>query len=255
MKLHANVFGEGTPFLILHGFLGMGDNWKTLAKKISEFGYQIHLIDQRNHGRSPHSDEFNYELLSSDLLEYCKDNHLKNIILMGHSMGGKTAMFFAVHHPEIINKLIIADIGPKHYPLHHQDILDGLSSLDFEVLKSRGEVDKALSAYVQDVGVRMFLMKNLFWKEKGKLGLRINLDGLMQNSAEIGLELPKDFVFQVDTLFLKGEKSNYILTEDEEQIKKQFPKSQIRTISKAGHWLHAENPTEFLTSVLEFIKI
>ncbi|WP_299244038.1 alpha/beta fold hydrolase [uncultured Aquimarina sp.] len=254
MRLHANVFGEGTPFLILHGFLGMGDNWKTLAKKISESGYQMHLIDQRNHGRSPHSDEFSYELLASDLLEYCHINNLKDVILLGHSMGGKAAMFFAVNHPELLKKVIIADIGPKYYPLHHQDILDGLSSLDFEVLKSRGEVDKALSAYVQDIGVRMFLMKNLFWREKNELGLRMNLDSLIQNSSEIGVELPGDLVYNGQALFIKGAKSNYVLSEDESRIKRQFPKVKIDEISNAGHWLHAENPTEFLASVLEFIR-
>ncbi|WP_299432299.1 alpha/beta fold hydrolase [uncultured Aquimarina sp.] len=255
MKLYANVFGEGTPFVILHGFLGMGDNWKTLAKKISENGYQMHLIDQRNHGRSPHSEEFDYKLLASDLLKYCNDHKLKDIILLGHSMGGKTAMFFANNYPEILSKLIVADIGPKYYPLHHQDILDGLSSLDFEILKSRGEVDKALSSYVQDIGVRMFLMKNLFWKEKGKLGLRMNLDSLIQNSSEIGVELPEDFVYKGRTLFLKGQKSNYIVEDDESRIKRQFPQSQINEISNAGHWLHAENPTEFLVSVMRFVKV
>ncbi len=254
MKLYAHVFGEGVPFLILHGFLGMGDNWKTLAKKISEYGYQIHLIDQRNHGRSPHNDDFSYEIMASDLLGYCNEHHLKKITLLGHSMGGKTAMFFAVKYPQITDKLIIADIGPKYYPLHHQDILDGLSSLDFDVLKSRGEVDKALSEYVKDVGVRMFLMKNLFWKEKGKLGLRMNLDSLIKNSSEIGMELSENSVYQGETIFLKGEKSNYILEEDVNRIKKQFPNSQIREISNAGHWLHAENPDEFLASLLGFVK-
>jgi len=254
MRLHANVFGEGVPFLILHGFLGMGDNWKTLAKKISESGYQMHLIDQRNHGRSQHSDAFNYQLLASDLLEYCDSNNLKDVILLGHSMGGKTAMFFSVNYPELLKKLIIADIGPKYYPLHHQDILDGLSSLDFDVLKSRGEVDKALSVYVRDIGVRMFLMKNLYWKDKNELGLRMNLDSLIQNSSEIGVELPVDTMYKGETLFLKGAKSNYILNEDESRIIEQFPRARIDEISNAGHWLHAENPAEFLGSVLEFIK-
>ncbi|MHA7056033.1 alpha/beta fold hydrolase [Aquimarina sp. M1] len=254
MKLYANVLGEGTPFLILHGFLGMGDNWKTLAKKISEHGYQVHLIDQRNHGRSPHANEFNYKLLAGDLMKYCEDHSLRNITLLGHSMGGKTAMFFAIDHPEIIDKLIIADIGPKHYPLHHQDILDGLNSLDFKILKSRRAVDKGLSEYVKDIGVRMFLMKNLFWKEKGALGLRMNLNSLIQNSSEIGLELSEDFIYKGRTLFLKGQKSNYILTEDEERIRRQFPASEIKEISNAGHWLHAENPKEFLTAVFGFVK-
>ncbi|WP_271784947.1 alpha/beta fold hydrolase [Aquimarina algiphila] len=254
MKLHANVFGEGQPFLILHGFLGMGDNWKTLGKKIAEQGFQVHLIDQRNHGRSPHSDDFNYELMANDLAEYCEIHHLKNINLLGHSMGGKTVMLFAVKYPTLIDHLIVADIGPKYYPLHHQDILDGLSALDFEVLKSRGEVDKELSLYVPDVGVRMFLLKNLYWIDKGTLGLRIHLEALMKNASEIGLELPENLNYNGKTLFLKGEKSNYIVSEDVIRIKKQFPHSEIGEISAAGHWLHAENPTEFLTRVLEFIK-
>jgi len=167
MIVHANVLGEGMPFVILHGFLGMGDNWKTLGGKIAAQGFQVHLVDQRNHGRSFHSDNFNYQLLSDDLKEYCQENNLQKIQLLGHSMGGKTAMTFAVNYPEMIEKLMVADIGPKYYPLHHQDILDGLNALDFDVIKSRGEADRELNNYVRDIGVRMFLLKNLYWKEKG----------------------------------------------------------------------------------------
>ncbi|WP_062056459.1 alpha/beta fold hydrolase [Aquimarina longa] len=254
MKLHANVFGEGHPFLILHGFLGMSDNWKTIGKKISEQGFQVHLIDQRNHGRSPHSDVFSYDVLAEDLKLYCKEHNLYNINLLGHSMGGKTAMLFATKYPSLINRLIVADIGPKYYPLHHQDILDGLSALDFEVLTSRGEVDKELSLYVPDIGVRMFLLKNLYWKDKGVLGLRMNLDALIKNAHEIGVELPKQYSYQGTTIFLKGEKSNYIIKDDEVKIKSQFPNSKIEEISNAGHWLHAENPVVFLTKVLNFVK-
>ncbi|GAA4273997.1 alpha/beta fold hydrolase [Aquimarina gracilis] len=254
MKLHANVFGEGEPFIILHGFLGMGDNWKTLGRKIAEQGFQVHLLDQRNHGRSPHSEDFSYDIMSNDLKEYCDANSFENIHLLGHSMGGKTAMLFAVDHPIVIQKLIIADIGPKYYPLHHQDILDGLSSLDFDVLKSRGEVDRALSPYVQDIGVRMFLLKNLYWKEKGVLRLRLHLDALIKNASEIGVELAKDKSFDGDVLFLKGEKSNYIIEDDEVRIRAQFSGATIGQISNAGHWLHAENPTDFLRAVLEFVK-
>lgn len=254
MKLHANVLGEGKPFLILHGFLGMSDNWKTIGKKIAEQGYQVHLLDQRNHGRSPHSQDFSYKIMVQDLFKYCQDHNLKDVLLLGHSMGGKTAMLFAVTHPNLVTKLIVADIAPKYYPLHHQDILDGLSSLDFDVLRSRKEVDEALSTYVPDVGVRMFLMKNLFWKEKDKLGLRMNLKSLIQNVSQIGVELPSVFRFEGSSLFLKGEKSNYIVEGDEDRIYDQFPNARIEEISSAGHWLHAENPTEFLAKLLEFVK-
>ncbi|MEW7293121.1 alpha/beta fold hydrolase [Aquimarina sp. 2304DJ70-9] len=254
MKLHANVFGEGQPFVILHGFLGMGDNWKTLGKKISEQGFQVHLLDQRNHGRSEHDDEFSYPLLAQDLKEYCETNNLKDINLLGHSMGGKTVMLFATMYPYSIDHLMVADIGPKYYPLHHQDILDGLDALDFKILTSRGEVDKELSSYVQDSGIRMFLLKNLYWKEKGVLGLRLNLEALIKNASEIGVELEKELIYEGKTLFLKGEKSNYILEGDLVRIRKQFPNFMLKEISNAGHWLHAENPIDFLNEVLEFVK-
>ncbi|MEW7277298.1 alpha/beta fold hydrolase [Aquimarina sp. 2201CG1-2-11] len=254
MKLYANVFGQGKSFLILHGFLGMGDNWKTLGKKIAEKGFQVHLIDQRNHGRSPHNDEFSYELMAKDLKIYCEENNLNNVILLGHSMGGKTAMLFAVKFPELLDKLLVADIGPKYYPLHHQDILDGLGSLDFETLDSRGAVDKELEKYVPDSGVRMFLLKNLYWKNKGALGLRLNLKSLVENAHEIGVALPEAYSYQGTTLFLKGERSNYIEEDDIVKVKKQFVNSTFREISGAGHWLHAENPTDFLTEVLGFVK-
>jgi len=254
MKLYANIIGEGVPFVILHGFLGMSDNWKTLGKKIAELGFQVHLIDQRNHGRSPHSQDFKYQLMAEDLLVYCQEQRFDNIILLGHSMGGKTAMYFSTQYPEILDKLIIADIGPKYYPLHHQDILDGLSALDFELLSTRGEVDKELSAYVNEPGVRMFLLKNLYWKEKGKLGLRMNLDALIKNASEIGKALPKDKQYTSETLFLKGDRSNYILEDDKEFIKQQFPLASFATIANAGHWLHAENPNSFLHEVMGFIS-
>ncbi len=254
MKLHSNIIGEGIPFVILHGFLGMGDNWKTLGKKIAEQGFQVHLVDQRNHGRSPHDSAFSYDILAQDLIVYCENHDLETIQLLGHSMGGKTSMLFSAKYPEKVNKLIVADIGPKYYPLHHQDILDGLSSLDFEIIKTRKEADEELSLYVPDQGVRMFLLKNLFWKEKGVLGLRMDLDALIKNASEIGIELPKQYRYTGETLFLKGARSNYILQDDIAQIQEQFPSSEFREIPSAGHWLHAENPKDFLRELLRFIK-
>ena len=194
MILHSNIIGEGKPFVILHGFLGMGDNWKTLAKQFSESNYQVHLVDQRNHGRSFHSEDFDYELMADDLKAYCEAHNLNDIILLGHSMGGKTAMLFSALYPELLKKLIVADISPRYYPVHHDTILEGLSSLDFSEIKSRGEADKALSNYIKDQGIRMFLLKNLYWVEKGQLGLRINLPVLKDN-VEIFYTRPT-FIFE-----------------------------------------------------------
>ena len=255
MLLHSNIIGEGKPFLILHGFMGMGDNWKTLGKKFSELGYQVHLVDQRNHGRSFHSDAFSYEVMVDDIKHYCDIYNLKDVVLLGHSMGGKTAMNFAVSYPEIVSKLIVADISPKHYPLHHQDILKALSSLDFNIVDTRKKADEVLSVYIKNMGVRLFLLKNLYWIDKGELGLRINLPILIKNIEEVGNSLSEDLKFNGDTLFLRGANSNYIILEDEFLINKHFPNSNIETISNAGHWLHAENPTDFYNEVQNFISL
>jgi len=254
MILHSNIIGEGRPFVILHGFLGMGDNWKTLAKQFTKSNFEVHLVDQRNHGRSFHSDDFDYEVMAEDLKRYCETHNLNDIILLGHSMGGKTAMTFATAHPELVSKLLVADISPRYYPVHHDAILNGLSHLDFTEIKSRGQADEALSAYVDDVGTRMFLLKNLYWVEKGQLGLRINLPVLKENVSEVGEALPTHAVFENETLFLRGDKSEYIGPSDEVIINRHFPNSRLVTISNAGHWLHAENPSEFYNAVIEFIN-
>lgn len=254
MKLFSNIIGTGKPLVILHGFLGMSDNWKTLGKKYSELGYEVHLVDQRNHGRSPHSDDFSYELLSADLLEYCQTHQLDKIDLLGHSMGGKTAMQFACIHPKKINHLIIADISPKYYAPHHQDILDSLLALDFTEIKSRKEAELELSNYIKDVGTKMFLLKNIYRKNTTQFGLRINLDILSKKVIEIGKPLEENGIFEGKTLFVKGEKSNYILETELDILKKHFPNYQLATVKNAGHWLHAENPVDFFNYTSDFLK-
>ncbi|WP_204346892.1 alpha/beta fold hydrolase [Psychroserpens algicola] len=255
MKLHSQIIGQGQPFIILHGFLGMSDNWKTLAKKFSEAGFQMHLVDQRNHGRSFHADTFNYDVLSDDLKQYCDEHDLKDIVLLGHSMGGKTAMLFATEYPELVSKLLVADISPRFYPVHHDAILAGLDALDFSKIKSRGEADTLLSQYVSEIGTRMFLLKNLYWVEKGQLGLRVNLEVLKNHVSEVGEALPVHAKFENPTLFLRGDKSEYVMPNDEKLIKQHFPLAEIVTISNAGHWLHAENPTDFYEAVIKFITL
>ncbi|CAM3266378.1 alpha/beta fold hydrolase [Aequorivita lipolytica] len=253
MILYSQILGSGKPFVILHGFLGMSDNWKTLGTRWSEVGYEVHLLDLRNHGRSFHSDDFSYKIMAEDLKNYCEEHDLTEIILLGHSMGGKVAMQFAVNYPQMVSKLIVADIGPKAYPMHHQDILKALSQLDFSKIKSRGEAEDVLSEYIKDKGTRLFLLKNLYRKTKTELGLRINLPVLSEKIEEVGVALPDNTVFKGDTLFLGGEESGYIEPMDELLIKKHFPKAKIGTISKAGHWLHAENPDEFYDNVMNFL--
>ncbi|NQX85414.1 MAG: alpha/beta fold hydrolase [Flavobacteriaceae bacterium] len=254
MVLHSNIIGEGKPFIILHGFLGMSDNWKTLGRKFSEQGYQLHLVDQRNHGRSFHDDVFDYEVLVEDLRWYCEQHKLRDIVLLGHSMGGKTAMLFATKYPHLVCKLIVADISPRFYPVHHDAILEGLSSLDFSILKTRKETDAQLSNFVPEFGTRQFLLKNLHWVEKGQLGLRINLSVLKDEVSEVGEALPMHAKFNKETLFLRGDKSEYIGAQDESLIKSHFSEASIVTIANAGHWLHAENPNDFFKEVMQFLS-
>ena len=163
-------------------------------------------------------------------------------------------MQFAVDYPEKVAKLIVADIGPKAYPQHHQDILKALSLLDLKKLKSRGEADDILAQYIREEGVRQFLLKNLYWKEKGVLGLRMNLDVLTENIETVGVALPEESKFSNPVLFIGGGLSGYIEAADEILIHRHFPEAEIKTIAGAGHWVHAEKPKEFFDLVRAFLK-
>ncbi|MEX0274551.1 MAG: alpha/beta fold hydrolase, partial [Flavobacteriaceae bacterium] len=221
--LHSKILGEGPPLIILHGFLGMLDNWKTLGNQYAKAGFQVHLVDQRNHGKSFWSWEFDYDVLAEDLLQYVNHHHLPAISLMGHSMGGKTAMQFACDHSGRVTKLIVADIAPKFYPPHHHDILDALGRLDFNSIHSRGEADSVLAHSISHQGIRQFLLKNLYWKEKDRLALRINLEVLSQKMEAIGASIGATAIFEKPTLFLRGDRSEYIQEADEDEIKRHFP--------------------------------
>jgi esterase len=250
MLLNHKIFGSGEPLVILHGLFGSLDNWLTHAKKLSEY-YQVILVDQRNHGHSEWSDDFNYDLLSDDLEKLLKYLKLDKIILLGHSMGGKTAISFTQKYPEKISKLIVVDIGVKEYPMHHDEILKGLNSIDLELVNSRSEATKILSKFIDSEGVKQFLLKNLYWIEKGKLAWRINIPILEKNMSNILTELDNTEVFD-QTLFIRGALSNYIIDDDIEKLESIFNDFQLVTIENAGHWVHAEQPETFIETVLSF---
>jgi pimeloyl-ACP methyl ester carboxylesterase len=252
--LYSKIEGEGKPLLILHGFLGMSDNWKSLGTQFATQGFQVHMLDLRNHGRSFHSTEFNYTVMVEDVLDYCKANNLETINIIGHSMGGKIAMLFAVTYPEKVEKLIIADIGTKYYRPHHQEILAGLNAIDFSIKPDRNEVDEILKTYVPDFGTRQFLMKSLYWQEPGQLAFRFNLAVFNNTIEEIGKALPIEAKFSKPTLFIRGGNSSYIRDKDFEGIKTHFPNAIIETIPNVGHWLHAENPKDFFEKSTEFLN-
>jgi pimeloyl-ACP methyl ester carboxylesterase len=250
-KLNYKTFGEGDPLIIMHGLMGMLDNWQGLAKKYAE-DFEVFILDARNHGRSPWENELSYEVMMYDLLEFCHEHSLSNFHLLGHSMGGKTAMKFAINFADFIDKLIVADIGPKAYPVHHQKILEGLSALDFSTIVSRGEADKILAEYVPDIGVRSFLMKSVYWAEKGQLGLRFNLETIKGNIEKMGSPID-DGNFTKSTLFIRGNQSDYVLDKDIPTIESQFTDASFYTIENAGHWLHAEKPEEFIRATKDFL--
>lgn len=250
MQLHHREMGEGQPFVILHGLFGYSDNWQTHAKKLADY-YRVILVDLRNHGHSDWNDTHNYEVMAEDVHELFEALKLEKVILLGHSMGGKTAMRFAQLYPELLDKLIIVDIGVKEYPMHHNDILKGLEAVDLDQVSSRTEAEKMMEPYIESPGVRQFLLKNLYWKEKGKLAWRVNVPILKKEMPAILEALPEDEVM-LPTLIIRGELSNYILDEDFDELENRFPDSVIETIPNAGHWVHAEAPAEFMDAVLSF---
>lgn len=252
--LYSRIEGTAKPLVIIHGFLGMSDNWKSLGSQYAAEGFQVHLLDLRNHGKSFHSDDFSYDIMSNDVLEYCQANNLEKVSIIGHSMGGKVAMLFATNYPEMVDKLIIADIGPKYYAPHHQDILAGLNAVDFSIKPSRTEVEETLYPFIPDFGTRQFLMKNLYWKEPGQLDFRFNLKVFNEKIEVIGTALPENALFENPTLFIRGGNSKYILDSDLPEIKKHFPNFELATIPNVGHWLHAENPKLFFELTASFLK-
>ncbi len=252
MKLHFKKIGSGDPLMIIHGLFGSSDNWGMLGKKFAE-KFTVYLIDLRNHGRSPHHSVMNYESMAEDLYELIFDEGIKNPVLLGHSMGGKTALYFNEKYNNVLKKLIVADIGIKSYPMHHDVIIKGLKSVNLESISSRKEAAESLSSFVTEFGVQQFLLKNLYWIEKEKLAWRMNLNIIIENMHEILTEIKVENNL-TETLFLRGELSNYILEDDVSQLKTALPNSIVKTMKKVGHWLHAENPSEFYDLTTSFIE-
>ncbi len=254
--LHSKIYGEdktGTPLLVFHGLFGMLDNWGSFGKKVGEEA-PCHILDLRNHGKSFHSEEMTHQVLAEDILNYMNVHGIDKVNLLGHSLGGKAVMTFAISFPEKVEKLIVADISPKAYPPHHQGIIKALQSVDFKTITSRQEVEEVLSQYISEKSVIQFLTKNLYWTEDKKLNWRFNLKTLAEKYNDFVANAIKFGKFEGQTLFIAGEKSNYILPQDEFLMRQQFPNYQLITISNAGHWVQAENPKDFNEAVKNFLK-
>ncbi len=251
MKLFFRELGSGQPFIILHGLMGSADNWLTQSKMLAS-QYHIYMIDQRNHGLSPHSDEFDYNVLANDIKDFILEHKIEKPIILGHSMGGKAAMNFAVSNPTMLDRLIVVDIAPKAYPVHHDSIIDGLKAVPINTVQSRNEADEILSGYVPEADVRQFLLKNLLRQPTGGFTWKINLAAIDKNLEKISADMQFPGVYKGPTLFVRGGKSPYVKEEDRERIKELFPNSILITMD-TGHWVQAEKPQEFVEVVKIFL--
>lgn len=254
MKLNFKTYGQGQPLVILHGLFGSLDNWFSLAKAF-ENKHQVFLVDQRNHGQSPHTQSHTYEGMADDLFEFFEEHKLKNVILVGHSMGGKTAMNFAAEHSDLLDKLIIVDMGVKGYPVHHDLIIRSMQALNLEALSSRSEAEEQLRHLLdEEEDTIQFLLKNIYRQKQSdgstNYAWRFNLDVLAADIEEMGLPILKGS--GVKTLFLYGTKSKYILEEDKVEIRALFPNATFASLN-TGHWVHAQDPVGFVSAVQSFM--
>lgn len=252
MKLFFRQSGQGRPLIILHGLLGSSDNWFTLAKKFSET-FQVFLVDQRNHGQSPHSDDFDYKLMTEDLEEFIYDHKLEKPNIIGHSMGGKTAMNFAVKNPDQVDKLIVVDIVPKPYIVKHDRLIDGMEAIPLASVSSRTEAENILSEYESETAVRQFLLKNLSRDGEGKFFWKVNLAVISKNIQLIGADLQYPGSFSGPSLFIHGSRSDYHKPGDEDLIRSMFKQAEFAVLD-TGHWVQAEKPQEFSEVVLNFLQ-
>lgn len=251
MKLNFKKVGSGPPLVILHGLFGSADNWFSIARELDK-EFTMYLVDQRNHGDSPHADEWNYEVMVEDLRELLDEEGLEKAYLMGHSMGGKTVMNFALKYPERVEKLIVADIAPRYYPVHHESILEGLNSIDLKAINSRKEADDALANYISEPGIRQFLLKSL-GRDSDGFKWKINLPVITKNIENVGEALPEGESFEGPTLFLAGANSNYVQQKDLPEILEFFPNYELEFVQNAGHWLHAEQPHAVVEEIRRFL--
>ena len=257
---------SGKTIVVIHGLFGSSDNWMTIGRKLSATNH-VFMVDQRNHGRSPHCNTHSYETMKEDLARFFKEHQIDKASLIGHSMGGKVAMAFAADYPELVEKMVVVDIAPKNYLLagenkQHRHIIKTLKNLsnNFDNYKSRGEIINFLSEQLNDPDIVMFLLKNIYHsKDNSQFACRLNLEVLDKslecivgdvNEYWFNSRLP---VVNYPVLFIKGEKSPYITNSDIPSIYKIYPKAQITTIPNAGHWLHSEQPVLFLEILNGFI--
>ncbi|WP_066630375.1 alpha/beta fold hydrolase [Labilibacter marinus] len=269
MKLFYRELGQGDQnLIIIHGLYGSSDNWLSIARLLED-KFKIFIIDQRNHGMSPHSQEMNYGVMAQDLKDFMQQKQLDKAIIMGHSMGGKTAMAFALQNPTLVDKLVVLDIAPKsynnfsnyaHITNDHRTIIDALLSVNPSEHASRSSVDKILKERIPNDMVRSFLLKNIGRGEDKKLFWKLNLNAISTHLDELmdgvsEFEANPEFPEEKTVIMIRGAKSPYVQDEDMQQMRKYFPSAQLADIPNAGHWLHAEQTELFIKTLKYFLEI
>ncbi|MRT91423.1 alpha/beta fold hydrolase [Ancylomarina sp. 16SWW S1-10-2] len=267
MKLNYKKLGEGPALIIVHGLYGSLDNWLTIAKKLSE-NFEVFIIDQRNHGNSPHADSHTYIDMKNDLLEFMDDHKIDKATLIGHSMGGKTVMFFAIDYPERVSNLLVVDIAPKNYSkisdytpqtINHEHLVSIILNFNLSLYKSRTEINQELAKQIKSEKVRQFLLKNLKRNKDKSFGWKLNIKTISEYLPQIMDGIDESSFTQgkgitgFPVLFIKGEESNYICDDDHKLIRTIFPYAEITTIPKAGHWVHAEQADLLVKTINYFI--
>ena len=238
--------------VILHGLLGSSDNWQTLAKQYAET-HQVHLLDARNHGRSPHDPVHTYSAMAADVVGYLDAAGLERARIMGHSMGGKTALLLGLQHPDRVERLIIADMAARAYPIHHQPIFDALLSVDLTGAADREAVEAHIASRLGDPSIVAFLMKGLRRLKTGGYAWRANLPVLEAALGEVVGAIPLS-INTLPTLAIYGTRSSYVNETDLEAFDSAFMQFESHGIEGAGHWLHAERPEEFFEVTSRFLN-
>ena len=253
MKLFYRKFGEGDPIIILHGLLGLSDQWIPIAKKIATHNYAVYIPDQRDHGQSGHSDEFNYSVLCSDLLEFIEAHEIINPIIIGHSMGGKIAMHVALNNLTPIKKLIIIDIGIKKYLPSDFSILEKLTGFDLSSFTKRADIEQSISLFINKLPLKKWILKNIRLNDNKTFEWKFNLPLIRQNAQLIFEEIHYLRKYNHPVYFFHGEYSNHLTKEDFPEIKKIFPLASFITVKNASHWLHVDNEEDLLQSLLKIL--
>jgi len=252
MQLYFQHLGQGEPLIVLHGLFGSGSNWRSIAAQLAE-RFSVYLLDLRNHGKSPHHPQIDYPLMAADVREFIAAERLDAAILLGHSMGGKVAMRLALDSPELVRKLIVADMSPRAYARSHDQVFAALLALDLMTFERPQQIEEALAQQIPSLAMRRFLLKNLGRDESGSFIWKMNLRSLYENYDRLREPIHGQTPFSGPTLFVHGGKSAYVTKADETDIRAQFPAARIETIPSAGHWIHADAPDEFVRLVLGFL--